>query len=311
MSPPAPPACQPCQLPLSLGIPFSPHPVEQILLGNALNAAGTRGQAVGVEFSHDPADPGIYRESVHTAESIEQDALGHFFSDPGHFAQLGFGVRKRKGIAGRKADLAGGDFLRRINQVFGTISGSNRGEVFYGASGKRLRRRNRIAARGQLGAEQPAEAVDDAADARDIVVGGEDEREQRLPWVLPQDADAGTGSDGLPQRRIFREAGEDGGVIGCQVKIGDPEAGKPSAVRIKEKEFLRPELLQAGAGILDHRGPDAEFRLIPAKGLAAEEGVSRIQVRQPDEPDPIVLFPDFQCDPPPLDEIKMKNEFSE
>ena len=128
-----------------------------------------------------------------------------------------------------------------------------------------------VGSRAKRFAEAVAEALDDFADARDVVVLARDEGDERLEEVLAQDADAGREGHAAGERRVGRVGLPDCAVVDVEREIVPPEG----AVRL-----LRPLGADDQRAVADGcRGEDAAHDagegavavVAPAEGLAAAE----------------------------------------
>ena len=135
-----------------------------------------------------------------------------------------------------------------------------------------------------------AQPRDDPLDAGDVVVLRDDERAQRLPRILTQDAYSRRERGGLCENFVAgREIGTDRAVIPVQIEIRDPDPFK----------FVDPDILkqpalwlrgQAQVAIHRDTRPAAVGIGIPAEALTAVQNLRRLKFLRPGEQDPLRRF---------------------
>ena len=174
-------------------------------------------------------------------QTEQQKAIRDFSS---HAAQLhdfaAGGVRVHAGQGG-KINCAGADGLCGGDEIRRAVACAQRcqilrctdGELF--RTGKRIQRllfkRNRFA-------QQRAQTVYNARDARDVVALREDKGAQSFPRLLPQNADAAAKIGSGSGKCIYSKAVADGGIVCVAVKITAPELCKLLLVRGKHQRAV-------------------------------------------------------------------------
>ena len=162
--------------------------VEDVLLGYpGIRAEFLRLGIKGAGLFH----PGIHRKGFQAPQTEEQDAVGHLSSHTGklHQSNPGLGRREKRDLFQREAAFCDG--LDRGEQIGGSVSSPQKGQLFQGQTGQSLGRGKGVQSLPfQLHrvAEGPAQPIQNGLDAGDAVTLGNQKGDQGLPGILTEDA---------------------------------------------------------------------------------------------------------------------------
>ena len=210
-------------------------------------------------------------------QSEQHDAVRYLLADAVELQKL---LLRRRAILRRKPvklQRAGRDSGRGVYDVRRAVAAAQRGEVGGLQSGQPLRRRERIeplSLEFKLIPEHCAQALDDSLDARDVVTLRDDERTQRLPAVLPQDAYPAPELDALRQIFAAVKAARGRGIVAVEVKIFAPQLIGRGGAQV-HPAVLRPHPRRIPEG---DAGVDAVLVRVPAEALPALKGFHYVKL---------------------------------
>ena len=215
--------------------------IEHILLQDPRVALiPGKGKAPRIESGEDLLHMGIDGKGVHMMQGEQTDAVRHLFSDTVFLQQK----RQRVfiGAFSQQAEpfpaLLACTALRHAEDIFIPIAKAQPFKPVWPAFQNRFRRREGVNAFIRQGAIRPVregiygnffsvpltERLQAPADPGDVIVLGNEEADDGLPQVLPQDPDAAAAADGGSEEgilRVYRPA--DRSIVPAQIKIAVPE----------------------------------------------------------------------------------------
>ena len=125
----------------------------------------------------------------------------------------------------------------------------------------------------------PAQRFHGVADARDVVILGNDKGDQGLPKPLPQDTQPPAIGNRSAQKGVFHGYGRaHGRIIGIPVKVGAPEAVEAGLVRIEGQHIaLLPD---AHAPVPGQHPPPAALPRLHTEALAGRGNLPEVAGRK-------------------------------
>ena len=228
-------------------------------------------------------DPDVHGERGRVPQAEQQGAIRDLLADPGDLQQaLPGGLERHAGEPGEldasvRDEARGGPDVRRAvpQETGGEHPGPRRREAVGGGK--------REGALPERRAEGAAEPVDRRADLRNVVVRGDDERDEDFPRVLGQDPDPAGAREHPGDDRVGRErrldAGNPPGRRRNPEVLGQPRA--PPRCVGRDQPELPAVLAQAEDVPADHshrhRAPARTALPPPAEGLARLERTREVQ----------------------------------
>ena len=166
--------------------------MENILLYDAGVGLGAVGQLAAEEGGHGPLYPDVGGEGLYAPRAEEQGAVGHLGAHALYLHECIPGLLQRHFGKGGEVDLPFRHLFGGIQYVFGPEAGPQTGERRYRQAGQPFGRGEGVQPDAirplQRGAENGAEPLDNALDAGDVVVLGDNKgaedvyKRQRRGW---------------------------------------------------------------------------------------------------------------------------------
>lgn len=249
--------------------------MEQILLGDTCIFCGELWETGGVIFSEYTFYPHIFRERLRAVHTEEEDALRDFGTHALYLHKsltcLIDGSLSNSGQVG----LTGSHTFSGIADILSAEAASQVGEAVGSF-------RSELGSCGEIPVIVFTETVDDAFDAGNIVILGNNEGNEAFPAILFQQADTAGESAGFFEGIVIGEQFFESGIVGGEIEIVGPFAEEILFRGIMENE-LPFSCLRYGEPIIKEAAGIStlvdRIDFFPAEGLTAVEGLIEVEVR--------------------------------